>query len=40
MFAIYHPIQLQESNDMIDAIDESSSDEDIDDEDLPEVRSG
>lgn len=40
MFSIYHPIQLQESNDMIDAIDESSSDEDIDDEDLPEVRNG
>ena len=31
---------MQESNDMIDAMDESSSDEEFEDEDLPEVRNG
>ena len=40
MFVIYPPIYMQESNDLIDAMDESSSDEDSDDEDLAEVRNG
>ena len=31
---------IQESNDMIDALDEASSDEEFDEEDLAEVRKG
>ena len=31
---------IQESNDMIDAMDEASSDEEFDEEDLTEVRNG
>ena len=31
---------IQESNDMIDAMDEASSDEEFDEEDLAEVRNG
>ena len=31
---------IQESNDMIDALDEASSDEEFDEEDLPELRKG
>ena len=37
IYVQYDPIEMQESNDMLN---ESSSDEELDDEDLAEVRNG